>query len=128
MSLQLITKRYPLFIEGTATAGGGAEFKKGLRELLVKVVRHWPRDSLPGQDEDHQHSGVTVVPRPLAHQTQQLLLLTATPDYLLDDCAHMQTEKTSRLPQKNGITVTNTEKYQHKIMDPCDLPNLKFGF
>lgn len=74
--------KYSLFIEGAATAGGRAAFEEGLREFLVEIVRHRSRDSLPRQDEDHQHGRVTVVPRPAADQTQQLLLLTATPDHL----------------------------------------------
>lgn len=81
-------RRYLLFIEGTAAAGGGAVFEEGLCELLVEVVCHGPWDSLPCQDEDNQHSSVTVVPWPLTDQTQQLLLLTATPDHLPEDLAH----------------------------------------
>lgn len=71
-----------LFIEGTAAAGGRAVFKEGAREFLVEVVRHWSRDSLPRQDEDHQHGGVAVVAGSAADQTQKLLLFIVPPNYL----------------------------------------------
>lgn len=77
--------RYSLFIKGAATDGGRAVFIEGPCEFLVEMVRHRPRDSLPSQDEDHQHGTVAEVPRPLANQTQQLFLFTATPDYLSED-------------------------------------------
>lgn len=80
--MELQRKRHSLFIEGAATAGGGAVFKEGLCEFLVEIVRHWPGDSLPRQDENHQHSSVTEVPRPPTDQTQQLLLFTVTPNHL----------------------------------------------
>lgn len=86
-------KRNSLFIEGTAAAGGGAIFKEGPCEFLVQIVRHWPTDSLPCQDEDHQHGILTVVPWPLADQAQQLLLFAATPDHLLDDTESKQVLK-----------------------------------
>ncbi|TNN75242.1 hypothetical protein EYF80_014479 [Liparis tanakae] len=73
-----------------AAAGGGAVFKEGLSELLVEVVCHRSRDSLPGQNEDHQHGRVTEVAWPPSDQTQQLLLLTATPDHLSEDFPSLQ--------------------------------------
>lgn len=106
-------KRYSLLIEGTPPAGRRAVFKEGLGELLVEIVRHRPRDSFPRQDEDHQHGSVTVVPWPLADQTQQLLLFTATPDHLSDDGAHIYTEN-KRL-QQNSSTVTQENKNKIKL-------------
>lgn len=100
-------KKHSLFIEGAAAAGGGAIFKEGICKLPVEMVRHRPVDSFPRQDKDDQHGRVTVVPRPLADQTQQLLLFAATPDHLSDDCAHTHTYSHRAL----------THRY-HKIMDP----------
>lgn len=80
--VELQRKRHSLFIEGAATAGGGAVLKEGLCEFLVEIVCHRPRDPLPCQDEDHQHSSVTEVPGPPTDQTQQLLLFTVTPNHL----------------------------------------------
>lgn len=90
MSFKKKIKKYSLFIEGATAAGGGAIFKEGPCEFLVQIVRHWSTDSLPCQDEDHQHGIFTVVPRPLADQTQQLLLFAATPDHLLHDTESKQ--------------------------------------
>lgn len=65
-----IGKRHSLFIQGAAAAGRRAVLEEGRGEFLVETVCHRSGDSLPGQDEDHQHSGVTAVPWPSADQTQ----------------------------------------------------------
>lgn len=114
-SLKAQRKRCSLFVEGTAAAGGGAIFKEGVREVPVQVVRHRPRDSLPRQDEDHQHGRVTVVPWSLADQTQQLLLLTAAPDHLSHDCVHTENKCADDWQMNDNIaTQTNTAKYFFK--------------
>lgn len=94
MNLQKVKQRNrcSLFIEGAAAAGRGAIFKEGLRELLVEVVRHWPGNSLPCQDEDHQHRSIARVSWPLTNQTQQFLLFAASPDHLLDDFEYVHIE------------------------------------
>lgn len=75
-------KRHSLFIQGAAATGGRAVLEEGRGEFLVEAVCHRSGDSLPRQDEDHQHSGVTAVPWPSADQTQQLFLLAVSPDHL----------------------------------------------
>lgn len=39
-----------LFVQATATAGGGAVLAQRLGELVVQVVSHGAWDALPGQD------------------------------------------------------------------------------
>lgn len=75
-------KRHSLFIQGATTAGWRAVLEEGPGEFLVETVCHRSRDSLPRQDEDHQHSGVTTVPWPPADQTQQLLFFAVSPNHL----------------------------------------------
>lgn len=75
-------KRHSLFIQGATTAGWRAVLEEGPGEFLVETVCHRSRDSLPGQDKDHQHGGVTAVARPPADQTQQLLFFAVSPDHL----------------------------------------------
>lgn len=75
-------RRYSLFVEAAAAAGGGAILAQRLGELMVQVVGHGAWDPLPGQDEDDHHGVLAAVPRTMAHQTQQLLLLAAPPDHL----------------------------------------------
>lgn len=71
-----------LFVQATATAGWGAILAQRLGELVVQVVGHRAWDALPGEDKDDHHSVLAAVARPVAYQTQQLLLLTASPDHL----------------------------------------------
>lgn len=93
-------KRYSLLIEGTAPAGGGAIFEEALCEILVEVVCQRVRDPLPRQNEDHQHGCVTVVPRPFANQTQQLLLLAGASDHLPDDFTFLLIKQAAQNKQR----------------------------
>lgn len=75
-------KRHSLLIQGAAATGRRAVLEEGRGEFLVETVCHRSGDSLPRQDEDHQHCGVTAVPWPSADQTQQLFLLAVSPNHL----------------------------------------------
>lgn len=108
-------KKHSLFIKCTAPTGWRAVLKEGVCELPVKVVRHGPRDSLPGQDEDDQHGAVTGVTRPLAHQAQQLLLLAAAPDHLSDGfCVHLHriTSRSSQTNDRRTTALNHTQQTQ----------------
>lgn len=71
-----------LFVEGAAPARGAAVLAQALGQLLVQGVRQEVRDPLPGQDQDHDHGRLAVVPRTLTDQAQQLLLVAASSDHL----------------------------------------------
>lgn len=74
--------RHSLLVEGAAAAGGTAVLAQALRQLLVERVGQQVRDALPGQDQDHDHGCLAVVPCALTDQAQQLLLVTAPSDHL----------------------------------------------
>lgn len=74
--------RDSLFVEGAAPACGTAILAQALGQLLVQGVGQEQWDPLPGQDQDHDHGRLAVVPRTLSNQAQQLLLIAAPSDHL----------------------------------------------
>lgn len=74
--------QYILIIEATSPAGGVPIFPEGISELLVEGVSKVSRDTLPGQDQDNNHSILTMVACPMPHQAQQLLLQCVSSDHL----------------------------------------------
>ena len=56
---------------------------EGVGEVVVQAVRHGAGHAFPGQDEDDQDGALAAVARAVSDQTQQLLLLAATPDHLV---------------------------------------------
>lgn len=71
-----------LLVEGAAPVGERAVLAQGVGELRVEPVGQAGRDPLPDQDENDDDGRLTRVSCSLAHQAQQLLLLTASADYL----------------------------------------------
>lgn len=59
-----------LFVEGTAPVRERAVLPQGVGELGVELVSQACWDSLPDQDENHDHGRLTRVARSLAHQTE----------------------------------------------------------
>lgn len=125
--------RYSLFIEGAATTGRRAVLKEGSSEFQVETVCHWPRDSLPRQDKNHQHSSVTAMPWPLADQAQQLLLFTVTPNHL-SDCERTQTVRKlmSALHEVVRIYISMSTTYPFSYWTPLGtlsfLPSVNNNF
>lgn len=73
---------HSLIVESTAAAGGVAKLGECLSDILVELIGKEAWHALPCQDDNNNDSVGTMVPCPMAHQTQQLLLLAAAPDHL----------------------------------------------
>lgn len=59
-----------LFVQGTAPVGERAVLSQGVGEFRIQLVGQACRDSLPDQDENHDHRRLTGVARSLAHQAE----------------------------------------------------------
>lgn len=84
---QSVPISYLLIIEAAASAGGVAIFGEAVSELVVQRVSQSPRDTFPGHNQDDDDSVGTVMTSTLTNQTQELLLLAATADYLMGNRA-----------------------------------------
>lgn len=93
-----------LFIQGTAPVRECAVLPQGVGEFRVELISQAGWDSLPDQDEDHNDGRLTRVSCPLAHQAEQLLLLTASADYL-----HVQ-QHTPQSPNTNNAILNVKSK------------------
>lgn len=93
-----------LFVQGAAAVGERAVLPQGVGEFRVEPVGQAGWDSLPDQDENHDDSRLTRVSCSLAHQAEQLLLLTASADYL-----HVQ-QHTPQSPSTNDAILNVKRK------------------
>lgn len=93
-----------LFIEGAAPVCERAILPQGVGEFRVELISQAGWDSLPHQDEDHDDGRLTRVSCSLAHQAEQLLLLTASADYL-----HVQ-QCTPQSPNTNNAILNVKSK------------------
>lgn len=84
-----------LFIQGAAPVCERAVLPQGVGEFRVELISQAGWDSFPDQDENHNDSRLTCVSSSLTHQAEQLLLLTASADYL-----HVQ-QHTPQSPNTN---------------------------
>ena len=84
---QSVPISYLLIIEAAASAGGVAIFGEAVSELVVQRVSQSPWDTFPGHNQDDDDSVGTVMTSTLTNQTQELLLLAATADYLMGNRA-----------------------------------------
>lgn len=89
-----------LFVQGAAPVGERAILPQSVGEFGIELVSQAGWDSLPNQDEDHNHRRLTRVARPLTHQAEQLFLLTASADYL-----HTQ-QHTPQSPDTNKVLLS----------------------
>lgn len=84
-----------LFVQGAAPVCERAILPQGVGEFRVELISQAGWDSFPDQDENHNDSRLTCVSSSLTHQAEQLLLLTASADYL-----HVQ-QHTPQSPNTN---------------------------
>lgn len=84
-----------LFVQGAAPVRERAVLPQGVGEFRVELISQAGWDSLPDQDENHDDSRLTCVSSSLTHQAEELLLLTASADYL-----HVQ-QHTPQSPNTN---------------------------
>lgn len=84
-----------LFVQSAAPVRERAVLPQGVSEFRVELISQAGWDSLPDQDENHDDGRLTRVSCSLAHQAEQLLLLTASADYL-----HVQ-QHTPQSPNTN---------------------------
>ena len=87
---------HSLIIESTASAGGVAKLGYCLSELLVELVGKGTWHTIPCHDENDDDGVGTVVPCPVAHQTHQLLFLSAAPDHLRERDVRRQVRRRAR--------------------------------
>lgn len=85
-----------LFVQGAAPVRERAVLPQGVSEFRIEFISQAGWDSLPDQDENHNDGRLTRVSCSLTHQAEQLLLLTASADYL-----HVQ-QHTPQSPNTNG--------------------------
>lgn len=98
-----------LFVEGAAPVRERAVLSESVGEFGIELVSQAGWDSLPNQDEDHNHRRLARVARSLTHQAEQLFLLTASADYL-----HAQ-QHTPQSPNTNKAFLRGRSKRIGKL-------------